>query len=613
VAGFNNDRVRGRGRAPQVVSQVVGSIHTAPRPALQNPQGLPAFKRSPQGELFVLGVSLFFGEKTFYEGADSRGARFVSLVQTVVQEDPRWVSDFLGWLRVGGNIRTASLVGAIEAGLAWPRCVVVIPASRVYTGRPGSSPRREVPCGRTALYRLSDGHLVCHECSVNARDRRAVPVGSPRDLLVSVLKRSDEPGEALAYWDVTYPGRKHPKWFTRALGAAILRLYDERAVLRPGALTGPVSLWDVIEVSQVPRRSWVSYDQEILFRYILDLRRGASSVPVPPELEKIRRFREIQAIPESRRLDFLGRVDAVARLEAGGFTWRHLSGWVPGGMNASAWSVAAHLMGATELIMNLRNLESARVGRATRDWVANYLRSPGVIRKSRILPIQILMAYLAVSSDHWRAVLDDVMEDALESVPALSGRTLILIDTSLSMRDKVSEHSSAQRWDVAALFGLAQARQCESADVVSFSYNPNDPDWSSRVFPLQAGENVLASVARFRAGYLLNSGTDIEGAVRRHFAGHDRVILITDEVRSTAYRGVFDRVPETVPTYTFNMAGYEAAATASGPNRHAVASLSDAGFKMIGVLDAAVSGPLSTWPWELADFQPRDSSSALFD
>jgi hypothetical protein len=98
----------------------------AARPAVSSPvlteavasgvtfEGGPGYARDAKGELFMLAVSLM-GDDTFYESAGDRHARYTALVRQVATEDPAWITGFVGWLRDGANMRTASVVAATEA------------------------------------------------------------------------------------------------------------------------------------------------------------------------------------------------------------------------------------------------------------------------------------------------------------------------------------------------------------------------------------------------------------------------------------------------------------------------------------------------------------------
>lgn len=97
-------------------------------------------------------------------------------------------------------------------------------------------------------------------------------------------------------------------------------------------------------------------------------------------------------------------------------------------------------------------------------------------------------------------------------------------------------------------------------------------------------------------------GTRIGESVRAAYAGHDRVVIVTDMQAfgpgrpwGAPYVPVSSAVPPEVPVYGFNMQGYKVTGIEAGsPNRHELGGLSDAAFRMIPLAEGADAG----WPWE---------------
>ncbi|MEV7997321.1 TROVE domain-containing protein, partial [Streptomyces sp. NPDC086077] len=166
------------------------------------------------------------------------------------------------------------------------------------------------------------------------------------------------------------------------------------------------------------------------------------------------------------------------------------------------------------------------------------------------------------------------------------GRTLVLVDRSGSMfYSRLSDRSELNRADAAAIFGTALALRAADADVVEFGTTSNQ-------VPFRKGESVLKVLERF--GDL--GGTDTTEAVRRHYRGHDRVLIVTDEQYTRSRHGdPTEQVPAHVPVYTWDLAGYRAGHGPSGKgNRHTFGGLSDAAFRMVPLLEAARD---ADWPW----------------
>jgi len=186
--------------------------------------------------------------------------------------------------------------------------------------------------------------------------------------------------------------------------------------------------------------------------------------------------------------------------------------------------------------------------------------------------------------------LEKALQHSLANIPQLTGRTLILIDTSGSMNSRFSMASVLRRWDAATLFGLALAARCQSADVVSFAT-------TTRVFTQRRGESLLRAVKRWQKdGYFLGTGTNTAAAVKEHYAGHDRVVILTDE-QAHYHEGweVTATAPANRPVYTWNLTGHRYRHAPSGAgNRHTFGGLTDQCFQMIPLLER---GQNADWPF----------------
>lgn len=153
----------------------------------------------------------------------------------------------------------------------------------------------------------------------------------------------------------------------------------------------------------------------------------------------------------------------------------------------------------------------------------------------------------------------------------------------------------------AALFGLALARRCAAADLVSFSsahYYYNDPPGpKTKQFELTRGGSLLADLGKWKdGGWFLGGGTDTAGAVAKHYAGHDRVVILTDEQAKDHGRlDVTAAVPKDRMVYTWNLAGYAKGHAPSGTGtRHTFGGLNDSAFAMIALLEC---GRDADWPF----------------
>ncbi|MQY09846.1 TROVE domain-containing protein [Actinomadura macrotermitis] len=510
------------------LSGALSAVTSYASPRARTYEGAPGYARDTKSELFLLAVSHMVGEQTFYEEAGDRDARFRTLVGEVALHDVDWLVRMVGWLRDSAGMRSASVVAAAEGVMA----------------------------------------RLCGELH-----------GGNRALVDAALRRADEPGELLAYWHGRY-GRALPKPVKRGVGDAVRRLYDERALIKHDG--GAVRFGDVLELTH-PRPA--TPRQGELFRHAIDRRHGRGG-DVPASLAVLRARAELLALPAGERRALLDRPDAARVLADAGMTWESLAGWLGGPLTAAFWETVIPSMGYLALLRNLRNFDQAGVSDEVAERIAARLADPDRVARSRVLPMRYLAAYRAAPSLRWAWPLQRALDASLRNVPALPGRTLVLVDRSGSMFGPLSARSKLTAADAAAVFGAALALRADHADLVQFG-SDHAP------VPAGRGESVLTVVGRFEA----LGGTDTAAAVRAHYRGHDRVVIVTDEQAWPGHRGAdpLRAVPARVPAYTWNLAGYRYGHGPSGAaDRHTFAGLSDAAFAMIPLLEA---GRAAGWPF----------------
>jgi hypothetical protein len=505
-------------------------------------EGAPGYARDARSELFLLAVAYMGSDNTFYETGKQRDTRFADLVRKVAVEDPAWTDAFIPWLRGEANMRTASLVAAAEALKA-----------RLDAGLPGG-----------------------------------------RKLVSAALQRADEPGELLAYWHSLY-GRNEPKPLKRGIADAIVRLYGEFSLLRYDTDSHGYRFADVIERVHVTgehpevKGTW----RGDLYEYAIDRRHNRDN-PVPESLAMIRANAALRAAAAENPSVLL---DANA-LRAAGMTWEDALSLAGSKVaKRDLWAALIPSMGFMAQLRNLRNFDDAGVPDEVAGDVIARLTDPEQVAKSRQFPFRFLAAYRAAPSLRWSYPLERALSLSLANVPALSGRTLILVDRSGSMFDGVSQKSGLNRADTAALFGSALALRCEHADLVEFGT-------SSQPVQFRNAESVLKLISRFTS----MGGTNTADAIRRHYRDtfHSRVVIVTDEQAWAGYYGAepTSLIPARVPVYTWNLAGYKHGHGPSGSgNRHTFGGLTDHAFRMIPLLEA---GRDCAWPWT---DRPADGSS----
>ncbi len=109
--------------------------------------------------------------------------------------------------------------------------------------------------------------------------------------------------------------------------------------------------------------------------------------------------------------------------------------------------------------------------------VAARLRDPNLIRKSRVFPYQLLVAYTNTGENvprEIREALQDALETAIENVPAIPGKVWVFPDVSGSMHSAITgvrkgSTSAVRCVDVAALITASLLRRNPGAGVVPFT------------------------------------------------------------------------------------------------------------------------------------------------
>jgi hypothetical protein len=527
ISKFNQTASRARTQ----VQGLLSPVHTASVPGGYTGEGAPGYARDAKSELFLLAVANMVSEKTFYETPEARDERFEQLVRHVAVTDYAWFRGFLYWLRNGANMRSASVVAAVE--------------------------------GADAL--------------------RVAKVGGGR-FLFEGLARADEPGEAFAYWLARY-GRPIPKPIKRGIADAAVRLYDEFSYLKWDSERSAVRFADVIDML---RPSPKTVGQNALFRYILDARHGHNAIADkkvhPNQLRMIDFQANVRQAWKQGTTTFGPEI-----LRRAGLTWEDVLSEFGSKMDKKVlWEDLIPTMGYMALLRNLRNFDLAGISDGDATQVIIRLTDPEQVAKSRQFPFRFLSAYRAAPSLRWGHALETALDLSMANVPLLPGRTLVLVDMSGSMGHSLSERSSVSRRDAAALFGTVLARRSPSAtDVVQFGTG-------AELVSFARGDSVLRMIeSRFRG----MGGTNTRAATQRFYAGHDRVVIITDEQSHDGDPGSV--IPSNVPVYTWNLGGYRfGSGPSGGNNRHVFGGLNDAAFKIIPLLERGENAP---WPWETAD------------
>lgn len=531
-------------------------------------EGGVGFSNDAKSEVYRLGVNLLGNDSdAFYEKGKDRDKRFTDLVEGIATDDPTWLAGFLPWLRgPEANLRTAPIMGAAHMV--------------------GS--------------RLKHGDSVADDELLSSLQH----VGLNRYTVSKVLQRADEPGEFISYYENKFG--KLPKAVKRALSDAANRLWaNPYAVQKYDTVSKHYRFADVMNVCHIKPAP----GNEGTFRWIMDRRYGNDTpFEALPKMvqENISLRKDVQNDPQA--------ILNPSRLRAAGMTWEDaLSLAGPKVDKGKLWSalILSGMVPIFATVRNLRNFDEAGITDQAKEYVHKQLTNPEVIAKSRMFPFRFLTALQELNSFTWHSDLETAVQLATSNVPALDGKTIVLVDTSASMDSHISGKSKLTRSGMAAFFGGAFASK-NAGNVHLFIY----ADGLYEV-PVKAGTSALKLADQMHklTGHV-GHGTQTGMAVQKSFAMYpdSRRVIINTDMQSfphtsnksySSYNYYGHNAGESLRTlidpkvhmYAFDLAGNATGDIQSGQyNRaHQLAGMTDSTFKWIPLVE---KGYDAKWPWE---------------
>ncbi|GHE38220.1 RNA-binding protein [Streptosporangium violaceochromogenes] len=381
-----------------------------------------------------------------------------------------------------------------------------------------------------------------------AHARLAAKLGTAaeaRRLIDTILVRADEPGELLAYTMRRF-GRSFPKPIREGVARAAERLYDEHALATYDTEDAPLRFSEVIGLTH-PKPAG---GQREVFQYAT--LRLKHPTPVPDTLTTLKRRAELYAVPAERRPRHLDRPDIAGLLAAAGMGLRDVAAWLGGEMTGKAWNAVLPSMSLRERLAHLPALTSADLSAEVAERLIADLEEGEAVAREEVPPMEIWAACRSVPSSRWSPALESALRRSLAQVPALSGRTLVLVDRSAAM--------GARKAEAAAVFAAALALRSSSVEPVQFG-------------PVTERVTVEATVPDTLGRFRRPSGTgNVAQAMREHADGHDRIIVLTHPA-----------------------AAVEAAEAVTFPgHEHVITEVDDGWFAAVPAIELARTG---AWPF----------------
>ena len=290
-----------------------------------------------------------------------------------------------------------------------------------------------------------------------------------------ILRRADEPAEALAYYMESTGSRKIPAMLKKGIGETLNR-FDAYQLAKYNR-DAKVTLKDVIFLCHPKPKDDA---QQALYDKIV------AGTLEPPETWEVAISAE--------------------------------------GSTKEAWTKIIPKMGYMALLRNLRNFVQKKVDE---DMYVPIIESPTAVKNAKQFPYRFLSAMreLELSAAPSR-VLDAVhtaMDNSVVNVPKIPGTTAVFCDNSGSMRASISTKSKVKCIDVAALFGAISMHICDKSMVGVFG------DKYATV-PLSKKSTILDNMRKI-AGTNVGHSTEAWKAVRYLTVNGivvDRIFIFSD-------------------------------------------------------------------------------------
>ena len=521
-------RMNTRGTKPRNMANT--PVNTTTGRAFTTEGGM-GWQRTPKGELFLAAVTSL-NEDTFYETADKRAQRIQALAASPeIVNSPEWTLGMVRWLRQEVGLR--SITGVVA---------MTVVKARLDAGLTGTN----------------------------------------RQIIEAAISRLDEASDMIAGWMSLY-GRNIPSCVRRGVADALRVRLSERSYLKwAGRMNaGSVTLRDVINLTHPKPKNSV---QEALIKLVLDESYGKKGDD--KQLPTIRAYRQFLAMDRDAQIRALTGPDAKDVIRKAALTHEVIAGAI-GTIPADVWETLVPEMGYMALRMNLRRIEASGASRALIATINERLSDVDEAAKSRTMPVAFYAAYKNAPLA-FAAALQDAANASLENVPALKGRTLVLLDRSGSMSYPMSAKSSLSCQDTANVFASALAIRGESVRVVAFDDHMEDVKVAST--------DLLRVVDQMPTARGCTYTPDAVAYAHKKGEKYDRIIILTDEqYRGGSVDNALDTYAPRVPVFTWNLAGYATAQMEARQGRWTFGGLSDKGFQMIPLLERGIG---QSWPWE---------------
>lgn len=194
-------------------------------------------------------------------------------------------------------------------------------------------------------------------------------------------------------------------------------------------------------------------------------------------------------------------------------------------LKLQAWNrlLAEGKLGYFALVRNLRNILAMNSSRLTA-LACEQLTDRKRIKKSLVLPFRLIVAWKQLTDNSrdarkMRYALERAIDMACNNVPYLDN-TLVVIDNSGSMHQKVANSNKMLCNEMGAAFGMMLAKRC-NADILEFATN-------ARYINYSLGDSVMEFATNFEANNKVGHGTNFHSIFQTANRKYDRIVIFSD-------------------------------------------------------------------------------------
>lgn len=349
--------------------------------------------------------------------------------------------------------------------------------------------------------RTTPNVLVAIGCYVNETKQWA------RQYVPKIARRADEPIQILSAYLALF-GKPLPNSLKRSLSDAMAN-FSEWQILRHASQEGHPNLKDLL--SMIDRKKDWPISKE-LYEYIFN------GVILDPEKTPVAAARRALAT-KGKEFDS----EAKNLILKGSIPWEVVVSQFGSTKEVWEFMVKNNLLGYMALLRNLRNLEKMDIDAEARSIVRNKLISGA--KESKQLPFRFVAARNNVSENWTASAIDLALEETLENVDELPGKTAVFVDVSGSMSAAISQRSSMSCIDVASALGaiIAKKSGAENVGLFPFAKTFKKLQFSSA----DSTMNIIARIMNTNVGHATYAHLPMQYITDKK-EKYDRIILLSD-------------------------------------------------------------------------------------